>query len=102
MCKLDLGMRLAEDLRRGLLVAPCGTDVDGHLVQVVRNYLSCHKRNPFPKLIKVSLCGDRPDGDRAPRSGAEGRRPICEAGARGVGAASDGGGSRRSLSRPAF
>lgn len=107
--KLDLGMRLAEDLRleRGFLVAPRGTDVDAHLIQVVRNYLSCHKRNPFPKQVKVSLRGGEPlksvDGDKGSRPRTQGYRRVSKiesAEKEGTGSASAG--SHRVTTRPVF
>ncbi|MEC9122726.1 MAG: hypothetical protein VX969_01170, partial [Verrucomicrobiota bacterium] len=52
---LRVGMRLAEDLRldTAMLVAPKGTDITKHFLQVLHNYNSCYDRTPFPKLIKV-------------------------------------------------
>ena len=52
---LRVGMRLAEDLRldTAMLVAPKGTDITRHFLQVLHNYNSCYDRSPFPKLIKV-------------------------------------------------
>jgi CheY-like chemotaxis protein len=49
------GMRLAEDLSldTAMLVAPKGTDITKHFLQVLHNYNSCYDRSPFPKLIKV-------------------------------------------------
>jgi FixJ family two-component response regulator len=52
---LRVGMRLAEDLKleTEMLVAPKGTDITKHFLQVLHNYDSCYDRSPFPKLIKV-------------------------------------------------
>ena len=52
---LRVGMRLAEDLRldTAMLVAPKGTDISRHFLQVLHNYNSCYDRSPFPKKIKV-------------------------------------------------
>jgi CheY-like chemotaxis protein len=52
---LRVGMRLAEDLslNTAMLVAPKGTDITKHFLQVLHNYNSCYDRSPFPKLIKV-------------------------------------------------
>jgi FixJ family two-component response regulator len=52
---LLVGMRLAEDLslETAMLVAPKGTDITKHFLQVLNNYESCYDRSPFPKLIKV-------------------------------------------------
>jgi len=52
---LRVGMRLAEDLSldTAMLVAPKGTDITRHFLQVLHNYNSCYDRSPFPKLIKV-------------------------------------------------
>jgi len=52
---LRVGMRLAEDLslESAMLVAPKGTDISRHFLQVLHNYESCYDRSPFPKLIKV-------------------------------------------------
>jgi CheY-like chemotaxis protein len=52
---LRVGMRLAEDLSldTAMLVAPRGTDITKHFLQVLHNYNSCYDRSPFPKLIKV-------------------------------------------------
>ena len=52
---LRVGMRLAEDLslETAMLVAPKGTDITKHFLQVLTNYESCYDRSPFPKLIKV-------------------------------------------------
>jgi CheY-like chemotaxis protein len=52
---LRVGMRLAEDLSLDteMLVAPKGTDISNHFLQVLHNYDSCYDRSPFPKLIKV-------------------------------------------------
>jgi len=52
---LRVGMRLAEDLKleTEMLVAPKGTDISRHFLQVLHNYESCYDRSPFPKLIKV-------------------------------------------------
>ena len=53
--ELRVGMRLAEDLslETEMLVAPKGTDITKHFLQVLHNYNSCYNRSPFPKLIKV-------------------------------------------------
>jgi hypothetical protein len=53
--ELRVGMRLAEDLKleTEMLVAPKGTDITRHFLQVLHNYDSCYDRTPFPKLIKV-------------------------------------------------
>jgi FixJ family two-component response regulator len=53
--ELRVGMRLAEDLKleTEMLVAPKGTDISRHFLQVLHNYDSCYDRSPFPKLIKV-------------------------------------------------
>ena len=53
--ELRVGMRLAEDLslETAMLVAPKGTDITKHFLQVLHNYDSCYDRTPFPKLIKV-------------------------------------------------
>ena len=53
--ELRVGMRLAEDLslETAMLVAPKGTDITKHFLQVLHNYDSCYERTPFPKLIKV-------------------------------------------------
>lgn len=55
--KLDIGMRLAQELRLedGFLVASCGADVDRQLLKVVRNYVSCFAESPFPKKIQVTV-----------------------------------------------
>jgi len=55
--KLEIGMRLAQELRLedGLLVASCGADVDRQLLKVVRNYISCFAESPFPKKIQVTV-----------------------------------------------
>ena len=52
---LRVGMRLAEDLslETDMLVAPKGTDITKHFLQVLHNYKSCYEQSPFPKLIKV-------------------------------------------------
>ena len=52
---LRVGMRLAEDLRldTAMLVAPKGTDISRHFLQVLHNYNSCYDHSPFPKKIKV-------------------------------------------------
>jgi len=52
---LRVGMRLAEDLslETAMLIAPKGTDITKHFLQVLTNYESCYDRSPFPKLIKV-------------------------------------------------
>jgi len=56
---LRVGMRLAEDLKleTEMLVAPKGTDITRHFLQVLHNYDSCYDRTPFPKLIKVFVKG---------------------------------------------
>ena len=55
MSELEVGMRLAQDLKleTEMLVAPKGTDISRHFLQVLHNYESCYERSPFPKLIKV-------------------------------------------------
>ena len=55
MNELEVGMRLAQDLKleTEMLVAPKGTDISRHFLQVLHNYESCYERSPFPKLIKV-------------------------------------------------
>jgi len=55
--RLDIGMRLAQELRLedGFLVASCGADVDRQLLKVVRNYVSCFAESPFPKKIQVTV-----------------------------------------------
>ena len=55
--KLEIGMRLAQELRLsdGLLVASSGTDVDRQLLRVIRNYSSCFAESPFPKKIQVTV-----------------------------------------------
>ena len=55
--KLEIGMRLAQDLRvdDGFLVASSGADIDGQLLKVIRNYDSCYEESPFPKKIQVSV-----------------------------------------------
>ena len=55
--KLDIGMRLAQELRLedGFLVASCGADVDRHLLKIIRNYISCYADSPFPKKIQVTV-----------------------------------------------
>ena len=55
--KLEIGMRLAQELRLedGFLVASCGADVDRQLLKVVRNYISCFAESPFPKKIQVTV-----------------------------------------------
>ena len=55
--KLEIGMRLAQELRLsdGLLVASSGTDVDRQLLRVIRNYSSCFAEPPFPKKIQVTV-----------------------------------------------
>ena len=52
--KLEIGMRLAQELRLsdGFLVASSGTDVDRQLLRVIRNYSSCFAESPFPKKYK--------------------------------------------------
>ncbi len=61
---LRVGMRLAEDLSldTAMLVAPKGTDITKHFLQVLHNYDSCYDRSPFPKLIKVFV--REPDNGR--------------------------------------
>lgn len=60
--KLGIGMRLAEDLHleSEMLVAPKGTDINKHFLQVLSNYNSCYEKNPFPKLIKVFVREENP------------------------------------------
>ena len=55
MNDLEVGMRLAQDLKleTEMLVAPKGTDISRHFLQVLHNYESCYERSPFPRLIKV-------------------------------------------------
>ncbi|MDC0156526.1 response regulator [Verrucomicrobia bacterium] len=55
--KLDIGMRLAQELRLedGFLVASCGADVDRQLLRVIRNYVSCYNEIPFPKKVQVTV-----------------------------------------------
>jgi len=55
--KLEIGMRLAQELRLedGFLVASCGADVDRQLLKVIRNYISCYTDIPFPKKIQVTV-----------------------------------------------
>ena len=55
--KLDIGMRLAQELRLedGFLVASCGADVDRQLLRVIRNYISCYADSPFPKKVQVTV-----------------------------------------------
>ena len=56
--ELDVGMRLAQDLRLdedGFLVASSGADVDRQLLKVIRNYNSCYLESPFPKKIQVTI-----------------------------------------------
>ena len=55
--KLDVGMRLAQELRLedGFLVASCGADVDRQLLRVIRNYISCYAESPFPKKVQVTV-----------------------------------------------
>ena len=55
--KLDVGMRLAQELRLedGFLVASCGADVDRQLLRVIRNYVSCYADSPFPKKVQVTV-----------------------------------------------
>lgn len=55
--KLDIGMRLAQELRLedGFLVASCGADVDRQLLRVIRNYVSCYAESPFPKKVQVTV-----------------------------------------------
>lgn len=54
---LEPGMRLAQELRldSGFLVAPSGTDVDRHFIQIVRNHVACYEQSPFPKKILVTV-----------------------------------------------
>ena len=53
--EIDLGMRLTQELRLddGFLIAAAGTDVDGQLLKVIRNYNSCYAEGPFPKKVQV-------------------------------------------------
>ncbi|WP_407677555.1 response regulator [Candidatus Seribacter sulfatis] len=53
--ELAVGMRLAENihLESDMLVAPKGTDITNHFLEVIHNYNSCYTRSPFPKMIKV-------------------------------------------------
>ena len=53
--EIDLGMRLTQELRLddGFLIAAAGTDVDGQLLKVIRNYNSCYAESPFPKKVQV-------------------------------------------------
>ena len=54
---LEVGMRLAQDLRLnedGFLVASSGADIDRQLLKVIRNYNSCYLESPFPKKIQVT------------------------------------------------
>jgi response regulator RpfG family c-di-GMP phosphodiesterase len=55
--KLEVGMRLAQDLKLndGMLVASSGADIDGQLLKVIRNYESCYEVCPFPKKLQVSV-----------------------------------------------
>ena len=55
--KLEVGMRLAQELRLadGFLVASCGADVDRQLLKVIRNYISCYAESPFPKKVQVTV-----------------------------------------------
>ena len=55
--KLEVGMRLAQELRLedGFLVASCGADVDRQLLRVIRNYVSCYADSPFPKKVQVTV-----------------------------------------------
>jgi response regulator RpfG family c-di-GMP phosphodiesterase len=55
--KLDIGMRLAQDLRLddGFLVASSGADIDRQLLKVIRNYDSCYEESPFPNKIQVTV-----------------------------------------------
>ncbi len=55
--KLEVGMRLAQELRLsdGLLVASSGADVDRQLLKVIRNYVSCYSEMPFPKKVQVTV-----------------------------------------------
>ena len=55
--KLEVGMRLAQELRLedGFLVASCGADIDRQLLRVIRNYVSCYADCPFPKKVQVTV-----------------------------------------------
>lgn len=55
--KLEIGMRLAQDLRLddGFLVASSGADIDRQLLKVIQNYDSCYEESPFPKKIQVTV-----------------------------------------------
>ena len=55
--KLEIGMRLAQDLRLddGFLVASSGADIDSQLLKVIQNYDSCYEESPFPKKIQVTV-----------------------------------------------
>ena len=66
---LRVGMRLAEDLSldTAMLVAPKGTDITKHFLQVLHNYDSCYDRSPVPKLIKVFV--REPDNGRVKSEG---------------------------------
>ena len=47
--EIDVGMRLSQELRLddGFLIAAAGTDVDGQLLKVIRNYNSCYAEDSF-------------------------------------------------------
>ncbi|HAU59492.1 MAG TPA: hypothetical protein DHU78_01625 [Opitutae bacterium] len=55
--RLEVGMRLAQDLRLddGFLVASSGADIDLQLLKVIRNYDSCYDTSPFPKKMQVTV-----------------------------------------------
>jgi response regulator RpfG family c-di-GMP phosphodiesterase len=55
--KLEIGMRLAQDLKLddGMLVASSGADIDGQLLKVIKNYQFCYEESPFPKKIQVTV-----------------------------------------------
>ena len=55
--RLEVGMRLAQDLRLddGFLVASSGADIDLQLLKVIRNYDSCYDESPFPKKMQVTV-----------------------------------------------
>ncbi len=54
---LDLaeGMRLEEDLmlEESMLIASAGADVDHALLKIIKNYISCYQKFPFPAKIIV-------------------------------------------------
>ena len=54
---LDLaeGMRLEEDLmlEESMLIASAGADVDHALLKIIKNYISCYQKFPFPEKIIV-------------------------------------------------